>query len=107
MVCEHVNAPGYRYCAQCGQAIAPHICSCGFLSNDAHRFCGGCGVLIAREIDGDIKSDQRGDTRYDLNELLTSLTHVDVTDVAASPIHMAQDDIAAIFAQRAVSDKSP
>lgn len=107
MVCEHLNASGYRYCVQCGRELVPHICSCGFLSNDAHRYCGGCGILIAPKIDVEVQSYNNGDTRYDLNELLTSISQVNVTEVAASPIHMDQDDIAAIFAQHAAKEKSP
>jgi RNA polymerase subunit RPABC4/transcription elongation factor Spt4 len=42
--CRTVNAPGARFCQQCGGAMAPPACrQCGTAMQAGARFCAQCG----------------------------------------------------------------
>ena len=41
--CGTVNAPGRRYCRECGGRLGHPCPACGFLNGRADKHCGGCG----------------------------------------------------------------
>lgn len=44
--CQTYNAPGARFCEQCGQGIQNTLCACGGLIAAGAKFCGQCGKSI-------------------------------------------------------------
>lgn len=44
--CQNYNAPGARFCSQCGQGIQNTLCACGALVAAGAKFCGQCGKLL-------------------------------------------------------------
>ena len=42
--CKTLNAPGARFCQQCGMSLVPAVCKqCGALLQAGAKFCGQCG----------------------------------------------------------------
>ncbi|KTD11561.1 Double zinc ribbon [Legionella gratiana] len=41
--CQTFNAPGARFCGQCGQGVQNIVCSCGASIPAGAKFCGQCG----------------------------------------------------------------
>ena len=48
--CGVVNAPGRRYCRECGGRLGEPCPACGFLNALADKHCGGCGRRLAAEL---------------------------------------------------------
>jgi class 3 adenylate cyclase/tetratricopeptide (TPR) repeat protein len=44
--CGAQNAPGQKFCGQCGAALAVVCTSCGAENQPGQRFCGECGVQL-------------------------------------------------------------
>jgi class 3 adenylate cyclase len=44
--CEHENAPGRKFCAACGQALAVRCGHCGVDNTPGDQFCGECGAAL-------------------------------------------------------------
>jgi hypothetical protein len=47
--CGAANAPGRRYCRECGGRLGEACSVCGFFNALADKHCGGCGRRLARE----------------------------------------------------------
>jgi hypothetical protein len=47
--CGVVNAPGRRYCRECGERLGDPCPACAFLNALADKHCGGCGRRLAPE----------------------------------------------------------
>lgn len=47
MSCSHTNPAGYLFCGQCGEALDPARCRCGFAAATGDSFCGRCGASLA------------------------------------------------------------
>jgi membrane protease subunit (stomatin/prohibitin family) len=48
--CQAPNAPGSKFCASCGTALAPkivHCTQCGATATPGAKFCGSCGTALA------------------------------------------------------------
>ena len=45
--CGHVNAPGQKFCGECGTALATECPSCGTSNAAGVKFCGECGTSLA------------------------------------------------------------
>jgi membrane protease subunit (stomatin/prohibitin family) len=48
--CQAPNAPGSKFCASCGTALAPkaaHCTQCGATAVPGAKFCGSCGTALA------------------------------------------------------------
>ena len=45
--CGAENAPGRRFCRQCGRALALACPACGAANDPGDRFCGHCGSALA------------------------------------------------------------
>ena len=48
--CQAPNAPGSKFCASCGTALAPkaaHCTQCGSTAAPGAKFCGNCGTALA------------------------------------------------------------
>ena len=44
--CGFESAEGARFCAQCGERLAPSCPGCGAPTQSGHRFCPACGVSL-------------------------------------------------------------
>jgi class 3 adenylate cyclase/tetratricopeptide (TPR) repeat protein len=44
--CGTQNAPGMKFCGQCGSKLAVACPACGFQNPEANRFCGQCGGAL-------------------------------------------------------------
>ena len=54
--CHRENAPGRKFCARCGHALAVRCSHCGTDNAPADQFCGECGAEIKGQGVGDRKS---------------------------------------------------
>src|SRR5579862_8420935 len=50
--CDHDNRAEYRFCAECGAALAAVCGVCGTSNESADSFCGGCGVRLGTPAPG-------------------------------------------------------
>src|SRR5262245_982336 len=48
--CQHENAPGQKFCGECGARLAAVCGSCGASNPPAQKFCGECGALLAQDV---------------------------------------------------------
>jgi predicted amidophosphoribosyltransferase len=44
--CGTHNAPGQKFCGECGAPLAVLCSSCGSLNPPGQKFCGECGVQL-------------------------------------------------------------
>jgi class 3 adenylate cyclase len=45
--CGHDNAPGQKFCGECGGGLAAACPSCGAENAPGQKFCGECGAPLA------------------------------------------------------------
>src|SRR5260370_26960306 len=48
--CGTESPPGFKFCGQCGAALAAGCPSCGFANPEGSRFCGQCGASLVGEL---------------------------------------------------------
>ncbi len=46
--CGHENAPGQKFCGECGSTLSNACPSCGTVNAPGQKFCGECGTPIGR-----------------------------------------------------------
>jgi class 3 adenylate cyclase/tetratricopeptide (TPR) repeat protein len=48
--CQHENAPGQKFCGECGARLSAGCSSCGASNPPAQKFCGECGASLAQGV---------------------------------------------------------
>ncbi|MGH9168398.1 MAG: zinc ribbon domain-containing protein, partial [Acidimicrobiia bacterium] len=48
--CSTANAPGRKYCSQCGGRLALSCEACGAANQPGDRFCGECGSALDTDL---------------------------------------------------------
>lgn len=61
--CGTVNAPGRRYCRECGGRLGRLCPACSFFNGLEDRHCGGCGRRL-RAAGADVEEDPRPGDAY-------------------------------------------
>lgn len=97
MSCGHSNPIGYRFCGQCGTALAVTVCRCGFAAQVNDTFCGGCGSALHQENVGDARLDPT--FRYDLKEIVAASKNNE-NILLETGAHVTQDDIERLVANQ-------
>ena len=46
--CQHENAPGQKFCGECGARLATSCHACGASNPPAQKFCGDCGASLTQ-----------------------------------------------------------
>jgi len=46
--CGHENAPGQKFCGECGNTLSDACPSCGTVNAPGQKFCGECGTPVGR-----------------------------------------------------------
>jgi len=54
--CGVVNAPGRRYCRECGARLGQPCPVCHFFNGIEDKHCGGCGRRLRSGVDSDIET---------------------------------------------------
>ncbi len=94
MICNHVNPPGYAFCAVCGQSLSVRRCACGFGCASMDRYCGRCSAeLDANQTMHEGEAGGQGRRRYDLN-LLQEVADRSIAAAGGPATKVDQDDIA-------------
>jgi class 3 adenylate cyclase len=45
--CGHENAPGQKFCGECGSTLSNACPSCGTVNSSGQKFCGECGSALS------------------------------------------------------------
>ena len=67
--CHRENAPGRKFCARCGHALAVRCSHCGTDNAPADQFCGECGAEIKGQGVGSSERTGLGDAALTANPL--------------------------------------
>src|SRR5262249_55899842 len=71
--CEHENAPGQKFCGECGARLAAVCGSCGASNPPTQKFCGEGGASLAPGLSSTTSRSPQTDTPKHLAEkILTS-----------------------------------
>lgn len=100
MSCNHSNPPGYLFCGQCGEALSPNICQCGFAAADGDIFCGRCGVSLAASAIQPNKAGIDADQRLDLAQLAQQAAQEKQFLETTHKARVTQDDIRKLLTTR-------
>jgi hypothetical protein len=96
--CNHANPAGYIFCSQCGEALEPVLCRCGFVTSSGDRFCGRCGVNLA--VKTNHESPASADHLFDLEQMVLQAAQEQQFTETTHKVRVTQDDIRKLLETR-------
>ncbi|MFW2339717.1 MAG: zinc-ribbon domain-containing protein, partial [Acidimicrobiia bacterium] len=95
--CGHENAPGQKFCGNCGTKLAAACLSCGTENPPGNRFCGECGTDLGAGGGVAPSAAVTAEPSIDLERRIVSVLFVDLVNYTSFSEGRDAEDVRAFL----------